>query len=107
MYLQMYLQKILQNGPSIEIEEMRTLVFQGLRYFNSQSDNTNNYPDLKKVNNLKTMIEKMIFQKYPNDFERYTNANVDSRMNENNRNGFLEVIHSLYVEGVIMWGECI
>jgi len=102
-----YLRKTLQNGPSIELEEMRTFALQGLRYFNSQSDHTTNYPDLIKIPNLKTKVENMIFQKYSNDFEKYANSNVDDRMNENNRNNFLEVVHGLYVEGVIMWGECI
>jgi hypothetical protein len=95
----------MQNGPNLELEEMRCLTLQGLRYYDSQSDNTNNYPDKKTVPNLKKKLEKMIFQKYPNDFERYANNNVDDRMNENNRNKFLEVIHGLYVEGVIIWGN--
>jgi hypothetical protein len=48
-----HLRKILQNGPNIEIEAMRTLVLEGLRYFSLQSDHTSNYPDLKTIPNLK------------------------------------------------------
>jgi len=95
----------LENGPILELKEMRTFVIEGLRYFNEQSDNTNNYPDLKTVHNLKSKIEKSIFQKYQAQYRRNSNNTVDDRLNENNRNNFLEVIHSLYVEGVIMWGN--
>ena len=95
----------MQNSPTLELEEMRSLVIQGLRYFSTQSDHSTNYPDLKTIPNLKKKVEKMIFQKYPNNFERFSNSNVDDRMNENNRNCFLEAVHSLYVQGVIMWGN--
>ena len=95
----------MQNSPTLELEEMRSLVIQGLRDFSTQSDHSTNYPDLKTIPNLKKKVEKMIFQKYPNNFERFSNSNVDDRMNENNRNCFLEVVHSLYVQGVIMWGN--
>ena len=48
----------MQTGPSIDIEEMRDLVLQGLRYFNSQSDHTTNYPDSKTISNLKKKDRK-------------------------------------------------
>jgi hypothetical protein len=92
-------------GPNIGIEEMRNFVIQALRYFDQQSDHTNNYPDKKVINNLRARVEDMIYRKYNDSFPRYSNNTVDYRMNEYNRNSFLEVVHSLLVEGVIMWGN--
>jgi hypothetical protein len=37
----------MENGPNLQLEELRTFVFEALRYFNSQSVRTNNYPDKK------------------------------------------------------------
>ncbi len=95
----------MENGPNIQLEEMRTYVFEALRYFNSQSNNTDNYPDLKKIDNLQRRVEEMIFRKHSADFARYGHSEPDKRMNENNRHQFLETVHYLYIEGVIIWGN--
>ena len=81
-------------------------VFQALRSFISLSDHTSYYPDQKVISNLQKRVEERIFNKYPNDFPRYNNhTQPDIRLNENNRPYFLEVIHNLLNEGVIMWGN--
>jgi len=90
----------MENGPNLELEELRTFVFEALRYFNSQSDRTNTYPDKKIIGNLQSKVEDLIFIKHPTSY-----AGQDKRMNENNRHYFLEVIHNLLNEGVIMWGN--
>lgn len=50
-------------------------------------------------------IEEMIFRKHSADFPRYGQSEPDKRMNENNRHQFLEIVHYLYIEGVIIWGN--
>ena len=54
----------METGPNIQLEEMRTFVFEALRYFKSQPDNTNNFPDLKKIGNLQRRVEEMIFSRH-------------------------------------------
>jgi len=90
----------METGTNLQLEEMRTFVFEALRYFNSQPDYTTNYPDIKEIGNLQSKIEDLIFSKHSTSF-----AARDKRMNENNRRYFLEAIHNLLNEGVIMWGN--
>ncbi len=47
----------------------------------------------------------MIFQKYQDSYERFPKGKVDTRLNTNNRNNFLQVLNLLIGEGVIMWGN--
>ena len=42
----------METGPNIQLEEIRVYVFEALRYFKSQPNNTHNYPDLKKIDKL-------------------------------------------------------
>jgi len=93
------------NGPNIGLEEMRTFVIEALRYFNTKSDNTTYYPDIKTTDNLNNKTAEMIFQKYPDSYERFPNDKVDKRLNMHNTNNFLQVLNSLYSEGVIMRGN--
>ena len=62
------------NGPIIGLDEMRTFVIEALRYFNTKSDNTSNYPDIKTTDNLNNKTAEMIFQKYPDSYERFPNG---------------------------------
>ena len=95
----------MQTGPNIQVEEMRTYVFQALRYFKSQSNNTSNYPDLKKIDNLQRWIEEMIFRSHSADFVSYGHSEPDKRMNENNRHQFLNCALSIHRRGNYL-GEC-
>lgn len=84
---------------------MRTYVIEALRYFNQQRNDTTNFPDSKRISNLRAKVEEYLFRKYPDHYERYSNGNVDKRLNENNRNSFLEAVHFLTIEGIIMGGN--
>ena len=93
------------NEPNIQLEEMRTYVFEAIRYFKSKSDNTSNYPDVKLINNLKWKVEELIVKKYLPDFYTSGNNIPVKRMNRHNRHQFLETVQNLQNEGVIMWGN--
>ena len=95
----------MDDGPNIQLEEMRTYVFEALKYFKSQSNHTDQFQDLKKMNNLQTKVEEMIFRRHPTDYPVYGSGIPDKRMNENNRHQFLETVHYIYNEVVIMWGN--
>ena len=96
---------MVKTGPMVELEEMRSIVINALKYFNSLPDNTSNYPDLKKIPNLRQKTENMIYKKYEETYEIYRDGRSDTRLNQYNRFSFLEVIHGLLTEGVIMWGN--
>ena len=92
------------SGPNIQLEEMRLYVFEALRYFKLQSNHTTNSPDMKTISNLRTRVEEIIFSNHSTEFPTHGHI-IDKRMNEHNRHQFLEMIHYLYNEGVLMWGN--
>ena len=94
-----------QTGPLIGVEEMRNYILDALRYFNTQSDSPVNDSDRKTINNLTRNIQESIYNDHRSSYFIAPNGFIDKRLNENNRNSFLEAIHFLLIEGIIMWGN--
>lgn len=76
----------------VEMEEMRSFVFQSLRYFSTEPDKTDNSPDIKTIYNLRRHSEELMLKKYSEFFERNPYLASDTSINENIRQKFREIM---------------
>lgn len=92
----------------MELEEIRQLTIEAVRIFSHYSDDTHNGPEMKQMTSLRKKIEELIYQRepnHPNRHDEYSNETPYAVMDKSEQKYFLECIHCLLIQGIIMWGK--
>jgi hypothetical protein len=92
----------------MELEEIRSLTIKALKEFNKYDDDTNYYPHLKQIDNVRTRVEEFMYeidQHSPRANNRYVNETPTVRMTELEKKYLNEVFNDLIGERIITWGK--